>query len=167
MRPSLLVTLACVLLHVSVGQQCAEGDEYCVATDVNLIPKGSNESGAPEEVALDSCSDRHQACTAFERSGECSINPGWMIVNCPASCKACHLLDPKVRCDRATLNISTEPVYRPGDMLDMFSSIERDFGSLYNITVLSTEPWVVVLDDFMTKEEVLSHLLLRSFLNIC
>lgn len=51
------------------------------------------------------------------------IHTGWMIVNCPKSCNACHLLDPKVRCDRKHLNISTEPSMRPGDMEYVFSNM--------------------------------------------
>ena len=36
---------------------------------------------------------------------------GWMIMFCPASCNACELRDPKIRCDRQRLNISTEVDY--------------------------------------------------------
>ena len=77
-----------------------------------------------------------------------------MIVNCPSSCNACHLRDSKVRCSREALNISTVPTYAPGDMNDMFSSIERDFGDRYDITVMSTDPWVVVFDNFVSEEEI-------------
>lgn len=38
-------------------------------------------------------------------------------------------------------------------MLNMFESIERNFGEKYKVSVLSREPWVVVFDDFMTREE--------------
>ena len=37
-----------------------------------------------------------------------------MIISCAKSCNACHLRDPKIRCDRAALNMTVEPVYRPG-----------------------------------------------------
>jgi prolyl 4-hydroxylase len=39
-------------------------------------------------------------------------------------------------------------------MNDMFSSIERDFGDRYDITVMSTDPWVVVFDNFVSEEEI-------------
>lgn len=36
----------------------------------------------------------------------------------------------------------------------MFSSIINRFGSTYNITVLSEDPWVVTFDDFLEDSEV-------------
>ena len=77
-----------------------------------------------------------------------------MIVNCPQSCKSCHLLDPKVRCNRNSLNMSTSPIYEPGGMNDMFESIERDFGSIYGVNIVSRDPWIVTFDNFMTDDEV-------------
>ncbi len=77
-----------------------------------------------------------------------------MIVNCPASCRACHLLDPKARCDRNFLNISSDPIYQPGDMHRMFQTIPRVFGHLYDIEVVSEDPWVVILNNFVTDEEI-------------
>jgi hypothetical protein len=86
--------------------------------------------------------------------GECENNPGWMIVNCPVSCGTCTLRDPNTRCDRTFLNISTEPTYKPGDMNDMFSTIEERVGHKYDIQIASTAPWVVILDNFTTDEEI-------------
>lgn len=76
-----------------------------------------------------------------------------MIINCPHSCQSCHLRDAKVRCDRNFLNISTEPVYKAGDMDNMFSSIVERFGDRYNVSVQSTDPWVVVFEDFVSEAE--------------
>lgn len=149
----LLPLLLPLLVLAEEPQVCHEGDEYCVATDENAVPKGSNEMGLPPEADVGSCFDRSDHCPGFAERGECELNPGWMTVNCPLSCNACHLLDPAVRCSRLRLNISTDPIYRPGDMADMFASIERDFGERYRVSVLSREPWVVLFDDFLTKEE--------------
>lgn len=77
-----------------------------------------------------------------------------MIVNCPASCKACQLRDPKTRCDRQFLNISSEPIYAPGDMDHMFNAIVKDFGRLYTVNVLSKAPWVVTFDNFLNEKEM-------------
>jgi prolyl 4-hydroxylase len=117
------------------------------------LPKGANAEGKPLEVKLGTCKDRHEQCKVYLRQGECDKNPGWMIVNCPNSCNACHLLDPKVRCDRKNLNISTDPIYRPGDMQSMFESIVPDFGHRYGVTVLSTDPYIVTFDNFLTDQE--------------
>lgn len=131
-----------------------------------VMPKGANAAGRPRDAPKD-CVDRHEECIGFQQAGECLRNPGWMIVNCPASCNAetnaCALRDPKLRCGRAGLNISTSPVYRngrrtpegaeDGDMHRMFSSLQQRFGDRYPMEVLSRSPWVVVLDNFTTPEE--------------
>jgi len=76
-----------------------------------------------------------------------------MIMNCPKICNACHLRDPKIRCPRAALNMSTDPIYQPGDMNRMFTSIKSRFGHLYDINILSESPWVVTFDNFLTDKE--------------
>jgi len=135
---------------------CFEGDEECAANALKKaeLPKGANAEGKPLDVSLNNCNDRHEQCAGFKRNDECNKNPGWMIVNCPKSCNACHLLDPKVRCNRANLNISTLPAYQPGEMSAMFSSIEERFQDRYGVNVLSTDPYVVTFDNFMTDREV-------------
>ncbi len=138
---------------VNQQQQCSASDEQCQLNNVKK-PKGANEFGKPPEVSADECYDRSELCVEMAQQGECNRSPGGMIVNCPASCNACHLRDAKVRCSREALNISTVPTYAPGDMNDMFSSIERDFGDRYDITVMSTDPWVVVFDNFVSEEEI-------------
>jgi hypothetical protein len=97
------------------------------ATNAAEVPKNANSEGRPREAVRD-CVDRHPECVGFEQQGECTKNPGWMIINCPRSCdrhnNACALRDPQLRCSRTALNISTEPIYKPGDMHNMFSSIQ-------------------------------------------
>jgi len=118
------------------------------------LPKGANPDGKPREAEKD-CSDRHDVCKSYAKQGECVKNPGWMIVNCPKSCDKCHLRDPKIRCDRKALNISTDPIYNPGDMHDMFNSLFSRIGNKYGkIDVLSRDPWVVTFDDFLNDAEV-------------
>jgi hypothetical protein len=76
-----------------------------------------------------------------------------MTVNCPIACNACHLLDPKVRCDRNHLNISAEPIYKPGDMQAMFEGIYDNFHEKYGVNIVSTDPWVVIFDNFVDDDE--------------
>lgn len=127
--------------------------------DINkdAIPKGANPEGKPREAIKD-CLDRHQECKAFKDNGECHINPGWMIINCPRSCNditdACRLRDPKLRCDRRALNMTIDPVYRPGDMYRMFETVERRFGNRYGpVTVYSRDPFIVTFENFVSEEE--------------
>ena len=77
-----------------------------------------------------------------------------MIVNCANSCHSCELRDPKLRCNRKTLNMTTTPAYLPGELNDMFSTIQERVGHLYGVTIVSTSPWVVTFDDFLTQEEI-------------
>lgn len=44
------------------------------------IPKGANIYGKPRPATKD-CEDRHAECVSFRNNGECTKNPGWMIVS--------------------------------------------------------------------------------------
>lgn len=134
---------------------CDSATGVCAAeADTKIIPKGANAKGEPIKVNGGECIDRHEVCPQYHKNGECDKNPGWMTINCPVSCNACHLLDPKVRCNRARLNISESPIYNPGDLNKMFSSIKERFDERYGVTVHSEKPWVVTFDNFLTDAEV-------------
>lgn len=145
------------LIFISAGagedQVCRieeNGKQVCIQT-----PKGANPEGKPLEVSLnDQCDDRHAQCEQFAHQGECHKNPGWMIVNCPHSCNSCHLRDPKVRCDKAFLNISEAGAFQIGELDQMFSNIENLYGERYGVTIHSTSPWIVTFDNFLNDEEV-------------
>lgn len=61
------------------------------------------------------CEDRlPERCPEYASHGECTKNPGWMIMNCPVTCDACDLLDPKKRCDfvsRCLLRTGSDMAY--------------------------------------------------------
>lgn len=118
------------------------------------LPKFANAEGKPPEVSATDCADRHAKCTSMARRGQCSRSPGWMIVNCPRACEACHLLDPKVRCNRESLNISTTPAFAEGKMNEMFGRIAETFGDRYGVSIVSTSPWIVTFENFLTDAEV-------------
>jgi prolyl 4-hydroxylase len=77
-----------------------------------------------------------------------------MIVNCPQSCQACDLLDPKLRCNRDSLNISASQAFAVDEMNKMFERVEEQFGDKYGITVVSTSPWIVTFENFLTDKEI-------------
>eukprot|EP01036_Dinobryon_divergens_P028413 gene28414-37350_t len=130
-----------------------EGEELVDLGTTVVVPKGANQEGRPREAVKD-CVDRYpKDCLGFVKNGECDRNPGWMIINCAKSCNACHLRDPNVRCGRRNLNMSEIPIYKPGDMESMFSSIESRFGKKYGIEVISRSPWVVTLENFLSDRE--------------
>lgn len=129
---------------------CPPGDKICEMN--SKLPQFANAEGKPR-VAEKVCEDRHAQCRGFQKVGECDKNPGWMIVNCPKSCKACHLRDPAVRCPRNVLNMTQEPIYQPGDMNAMFERIVDRFGAKYEVNILSRDPWIVTFDNFVSMEE--------------
>ena len=111
-----------------------------------INPSGNNDDPAGN------CADRKPHCYVSAARGECERNPGWMVVNCPASCNACDLRDPIVRCDRKRLNVSDEPAYAPGDMSNMFQNLKANYPDL-GVEVLSTNPWIVTFNTFMNASE--------------
>jgi hypothetical protein len=156
MRVELLVASFLYIIVFCYSQVCEEGD-VC-KSDISFgnnikIAKGSNVEGKPPEVSFADCTDRHHECREFEQNNECTKNPGWMIVNCPKSCNACHLRDAKVRCQRSFLNISDSVAYAPGELSTMFASIEEKFSDRYDVNIVSTDPWIVTFDNFLTDDE--------------
>jgi len=141
-----LVAAVVIGVALAAGNVCTAGPDGTCENSVDApvlsftmpakvevaAPKFANSEGKPRE-AVKACVDRHEECVGFERQGECSKNPGWMIINCPKSCdrhnNACALRDPKLRCSREALGIKTEPAYKPNDMNDMFSSIQQRYRS--------------------------------------
>lgn len=76
-----------------------------------------------------------------------------MIIYCPQSCNACELRDPKLRCNRDFLNISSEPILKAGSINSIFEKIIDTNGTYGSVTVHSHDPWVVTFDNFMTDDE--------------
>jgi prolyl 4-hydroxylase len=76
-----------------------------------------------------------------------------MIVFCSLSCNACELRDPHVRCRRDRLDMDQNPAYQPGDMSKMFSDIVPRFHSKYNVSVVKSDPFVVVFENFVSDAE--------------
>jgi len=35
------------------------------------------------------CKDTNEYCATWAKNGECQVNPGWMLKNCPVACKEC------------------------------------------------------------------------------
>lgn len=119
-----------------------------------VLPAGAR---APEGR----CLDRYRFCAAEARDGGCPRNPGWMIVNCCASCDgpigASRLIDPRERCSRDFLNTTASRTWAPGDLDGMFERILSDPEvAAYAPAVLSRPPegpWIVTLDAFLDDEE--------------
>jgi hypothetical protein len=99
------------------------------------------------------CHDRYPFCSKYAADGHCELNPGFMILNCPFACNACHLRDSAVRCTREYLNISSAPAFLPGEMESMFGSLKQAYKSAYDIRILSQDPFVVTFENFLSYDE--------------
>jgi hypothetical protein len=118
------------------------------------------------------CKDRYPVCVEEAARGECTNNPGWMIVNC---CKSCDdkegfgpLLDSKVRCTRERLN-ATIPAWKEGSLDELFTrwATDDDYKQ-YEPKVISSPnkaynaehdgPWIMVFDSFLDDYEINSLL---------
>ena len=96
------------------------------------------------------CTDKDpSSCPSWAASGECTDNPGYMLVQCACSCDSCDQVDYKVRCK---LDPDAELAVPPGAMGETFERILSDFPQLHP-TVLSRDPWLLQLDAFLDDEE--------------
>jgi hypothetical protein len=79
-----------------------------------------------------------------------------MIMNCPNACKMCEFKkNPKLRCDRKRMGMSPDPAYQPGEMNAMFENIStHEYFKQFSPEVLSTEPYVVRFNNFVSDEEI-------------
>lgn len=97
---------------------------------------------------MEKCIDRFVECS--EHSDDCIHSPGWMTINCPKTCQTCHLQDPKIRCNPKFLNVSTTPVVIEGDFERLFTSLV----DIHGFHVLSKDPWLVEIENFLSEEEI-------------
>ena len=114
------------------------------------------------------CRDRYPICVNEAARGECSRNPGWMIVNC---CKSCDdkegygpLIDSTVRCSPERLN-ATIPAWESGSLDALFTKwATADDFQQYEPHVVSSPgkvhgaehdgPWIMTFDNFLNDYEI-------------
>ena len=137
-------------------RQQVGGDQVMTAGRTTYVLPAST----PVAVQKSNCQDRSRRCKIDAANGECTRNPGWMIVNCPVSCGQCELLDPKKRCSReaAHLNMSTEPSWERGSLDALFTDIVTNpVWAAFKPTAASQPPdgpWVVTFDNVVKDEEI-------------
>lgn len=107
------------------------------------------------------CKDKHPSskCASYAASGHCGSAPGWMSVHCAASCNACELLNPKVRCDSKRIGYDNPNAWESNTNAvdNLFSGLPSRFPE-YNVTFLSTPessgPWVAHFSNFLSDAEI-------------
>jgi prolyl 4-hydroxylase len=78
--------------------------------------------------------------------GECDNNPKFMMEDCAPACQSCDQLHYQTRC---TYDDKLGVWKEEGDLTTMFQTIFDE----YQPTILSQDPWVLLLDDFLTADE--------------
>jgi hypothetical protein len=140
------VFLFVLLFRTASTFLCTDEDITCIAMPVEYQPPS-------KEPTADNCADKHENCKQYVERGECSINPGWMVVNCPVGCNGCHLREASVRCHMSTLNMSSAPALVAGDLNNIFQRLSSDSLGYGEVKILSTRPWIATIDNFLTPTE--------------
>jgi len=61
-------------------------------TTGSVKPKPSKPKPTEEVATVKpdlTCKDTNEYCATWAKNGECQVNPGWMLKNCPVACKEC------------------------------------------------------------------------------
>mmetsp|Transcript_27312 Transcript_27312/g.76638 ORF Transcript_27312/g.76638 Transcript_27312/m.76638 type:complete len:317 (-) Transcript_27312:96-1046(-) len=106
------------------------------------------------------CQVRHELCAFWVAIGECEKNPGYMKLQCAPACKTCDQLSFDTRCP---FDKDAPGTWEAGDLNKMFERITtaEEFQK-FSPQILSSpststknkpNPWIVILDDFLTQEE--------------
>jgi hypothetical protein len=132
-------------------RQLIETDEYMKKVIYD------DESYAP---VRDLCRNQNEMCTAWAYFGECDRNSDFMLTKCAPACQSCYKL---LQMDASEiLPVDVDPAWESGDLDRMFNRIKKHpYYSHYNPTAVSQSPWILTLDDFLSKEEcdALIHLM--------
>jgi len=98
------------------------------------------------------CADRDKsgACATWAAAGECDANPAYMKVKCASTCGTCDMLDWRKRCP---VDPEAKPAVPPGAMQETFERALSNFPQ-YSPQLLSSDPYVVTFEDFISDDEV-------------
>mmetsp|Transcript_36847 Transcript_36847/g.112741 ORF Transcript_36847/g.112741 Transcript_36847/m.112741 type:complete len:615 (-) Transcript_36847:45-1889(-) len=110
-----------------------------------------------EACADEPCEDLKEHCGFWQDLGECDINPGFMISQCPVACDVCdERRRPRERC----LDRFPDWVAAPPDRLidadrtlnRMINRTMRAYGE--RVAVLNLDPLVMRIEDFLNASEI-------------
>jgi prolyl 4-hydroxylase len=98
------------------------------------------------------CKCRHELCAFWAAIGECENNPKYMLLHCAPVCQTCHEISFEHRCP---FDKNAPTVWQKGDLQKMFERITTDqyYIDTFQPTILSRDPWVVMLENVATEEE--------------
>jgi len=119
-----------------------------------LRPKQKNGFFGKSRIPIDhnndrQCDNKHRLCEQWAAEGECKNNPNYMNYSCASACSTCRYLTSEWRC---RIDPELPAFVHPHDVDRMFENMIVNF-TKYKPVVMHRNPWVVVLDEFLTLEE--------------
>jgi prolyl 4-hydroxylase len=103
------------------------------------------------------CKNVDKRCAFWASSGECDVNPSYMLKSCAPACQSCVFPSYSERCPKPEGLDDTAAFKLPGDLNGVFESIKNEANGIYKnlgVNVVSEDPWIITFDDFMSAEEV-------------
>jgi prolyl 4-hydroxylase len=157
-----LLPLLCVLLpllqHAVDPQQAVdctvEEDGTCTSSSID-----------DDEETAECVNSNEEQCPLWASWGHCFSNPKYMLYSCQMSCDTCSKSDQelqqlaayRIKCPFDRHAPTSVVVGEEGDLNKLFESIADEDDApekkLYATSVLSKEPWIIQLDDFLTQDE--------------
>ena len=149
-----VVAIAVALYYMHRGEEKPVAMERPPPVKKDRTPpseEATNKAPAPGvPVPNPACEDKAPECKDWAKIGECDANPGYMLVHCASSCDKCDMLDYRKRCAvDETLPLSVPP----GDMGKTFRRASSQEFAALDPVVLSSDPWVLQFDNFLSDEE--------------
>ena len=122
--------------------------QYGDPNEVNNVDLSSIDTSQCPELFPNctACRDINDNCAFFERRGECSLHPGWMVMNCGQTCKLCHMHDYYTRCT----NPSSSPIYSNMTHIEE-SEVFKESGDLDKL-------FISILTHYITHKFILNDI---------
>jgi predicted 2-oxoglutarate/Fe(II)-dependent dioxygenase YbiX len=152
---AVLCAVASYLLYPRASAMLRSGAALLQPAANVMQPPALTAKAVLERAKEQPCKNRHDSskCAQMVLRGLCESAPGWMGVMCAAACARCELLDPKVRCDPKTMNISGKDSYLPGGISKVFEHIANSPEHKGKVDFLLRDPHMALIRDFVTDKE--------------
>lgn len=166
----LLLIMHCFLLltadvEIENGLEREKAREAVIINSDSNIKLNINDPLKQEDKEL-VCKDIDNRCNQYLQTSEreCFINPKYMLFNCAKSCNTCDALLNRTRfCSREHLsqvfnlpNIvnSAIPTLQLNNVFDSILNGNSKYRKRGKIKVLSKDPYIITIDNFLTKIEM-------------
>jgi hypothetical protein len=157
-QQALLFTLSSAEVTSSTGTEVREVNIQTSTSE----PDVANTANADVNDE-NNCRDTDKRCRQLASIGEC-LKDLRLLQACARSCNSCSAYtNLSSICNRDFLKTKDSQAYFPKDLNKILSGIKNSKPVIYgDVNILSTDPWILTIDDFITKVEINTLLKLRS-----